>query len=91
MIRLLPSANVRQQTLTVNGRIYSGAPGVAIDVPDCDSAVLTSNGWIFVGRVATTTARPTAQRVGEMIVVPNLGLIIWDGAAWRSPVDGASQ
>jgi hypothetical protein len=96
---MLPSINVTQQTITANGRLYSGAPGTAQDVPDMDAGVLAANGWIRVALSGLTTARPSANPTvtppyiaarGLHFYDTTLGaLVIFDGAVWRIPA-GAS-
>jgi hypothetical protein len=82
----------------VNGRVYSSTPGHVVDVLDFDAAVLTSNGWIRVAFSGPTTGRPPISpdgyraSVGLPFFDTTVGaLLIFDGAAWRSPVDGASH
>jgi hypothetical protein len=61
-VRMLPSIGLTgQQNLTVNGRVYSGTPGTAQDVPDFDAAGLAGNGWVRVALSGPTTARPDDQ------------------------------
>jgi hypothetical protein len=60
-IRMLPPVSVGQQTQTVNGRLYSAAPGVAVDVPDMDAPVLAANGWVMCAPSGTTAQRPTTN------------------------------
>ncbi len=96
--RLLPPNKVSQQTLTVNGRRYSAAPGTAIDVPNPDAAVLAANGWIRIGQSGVTANRPSGTGVqgghnvvdvGTQFFDSSLGyLITFDGAVWRSPMTG---
>jgi hypothetical protein len=59
--RLLPPTSVAYQTRTVNGRIYSGQPGQAIDLPDFDTAMLSANGWIDCGLTGASNARPVSS------------------------------
>jgi hypothetical protein len=64
-VRMMPPPVVVNQTVTVNGRTYSGAPGVTLDVPDFDAGPLAANGWIRVGPSGTTAQRPgTSQANG---------------------------
>jgi len=98
--RVLPPNSVALQTLTVNGRTYTGAPGAVLDVPDQDAAVLTANTWIRVAKSGPTTGRPTvnvdggsvplSQSPGYQFLDTTLGyLIVFDGLAWRNPATGA--
>jgi hypothetical protein len=75
--RMLPPVAVGAQTINVNGRAYSAAPGSVVDVIDADAQVLASNGWTkiaFSGPTSDTTIN---------------ALVVWDGATWRNPVTGA--
>jgi hypothetical protein len=91
LVRVLPPVAVAYQTRSAYGRSYTAAPGAALDVLDSDAAVLTANGWMRIGRSAATSARPTDQRVGEMILDTTLdAVIIWDGATWRNPATGSA-
>lgn len=97
--RLLPPANVAQQTIRANGRTYSAAPGQFLDVQDFDAAVLEANGWIFVALSGPTASRPNGTV--SSLSTPNpvfaslryfdtdLGKVIaHDGATWRDPANG---
>lgn len=93
-VRLLPSINVAQQTQTVNGRSYNGAPGTAQDAPDFDAGVLAANGWTKVSLSGPTTARPSPLAGVTAPYQAALGLhfydttlsefVIYDGATWRT-------
>lgn len=99
-IRMLPPVAVGQQTQTVNGRRYSSAPGVVLDVPDMDATVLAANGWIMCAPSGTTAQRPTTNPNlnPPYVAAPNfeyfdttlLKLIFWDGTTWRDPVTGSA-
>jgi hypothetical protein len=86
-----------QQTMVVNGRTYSAAPGSVLDVPDMDGAVLAANGWIRVAASGTTAQRPTSTSA-PFRAAPEarywdstLGkLIFFDGIAWRDPANGSA-
>jgi hypothetical protein len=90
---MLPSPSIGQQTQTVNGRVYSAAPGVAVDVPDMDAPVLAANGWITCAPSGTTAQRPTINPTANppYIAAPNFEyfdttlskLIFFDGVTWR--------
>lgn len=98
--RMLPPPAVGQQTQTINGRRYSATPGNAVDVPDFDGPTLAANGWVVCAPSGTTAQRPTtsANISGPYIAAPGFQfydtsiskLIFWDGATWRSPVDGSA-
>ena len=98
-VRLLPPVNVQQQTLTVNGHTYSSTPGHVVDVLDFDATVLTANGWLRVAQSGTTAQRATSSQGNGFAAAPGTpfydttvgALLIYDGSAWRSPVDGASH
>ena len=97
--RMLPPINVGQQTITANGRVYSGALGTAQDVPDMDAGILAANGWIRAALSGPTTARPSANPTVTPPYTAAPGLhfydttlnevVIFDGATWRTPA-GAS-
>ena len=88
---MLPPAVVQNQTKMVNGRTYSGTPGTVQDVDDFDAGVLGANGWIQVCPSGPTSARPTGALVASRFFDTTINLeIIYDGATWRSPVDGSS-
>lgn len=96
-MRMLPPVGVVYQRREVNGRTYSAAPGTVVDVPDQDGTMLSANGWIAVCPVGTTAQRPTgtadpnSPTPGTLFLDVTLGaLIVFDGATWRSPVDGAA-
>jgi hypothetical protein len=100
--RMLPSPVVDEQTRIVNGRSFSGAPGAAYDIVDCDANTLEANGWTFVALSGPTSARPlpaltpigpegTQAGPGEKFFDTTLNaLIVCDGATWRSPIDGSA-
>jgi hypothetical protein len=84
-----------QQTLVVNGRTYSGAPGTVVDVQDFDARILGSNGWVEVAASGTTAQRPTATSA-PLSAAPSVQfwdttlskLIVFDGKTWRDPANG---
>jgi hypothetical protein len=101
--RMLPPAIVNggavtsQQSMTVNGRTYTGAPGAVLDVPDMDGAVLAANGWIRVAASGTTAQRPTSTSApfraapDARYFDTSLGkLIVYDGVTWRDPATGSA-
>jgi hypothetical protein len=97
--RLLPPVAVSKQTIVVNGRTYSGAPGQALDVPDYDAGQLTANGWIDVAPSGPTSKRPAANTTTAPYQAANgteyfdttlNALIVFDGLTWRNPATGAA-
>jgi hypothetical protein len=96
---MLPPLNVQTQTLNVNGRSYSAAPGATLDVPDFDSGQLAANGWTKVAMSGPTSARPsinpnvsspTIAARGAHYFDSTLGyVVVFDGATWRNPSSGA--
>ena len=99
--RMMPPAIVAggpvtsQQSMTVNGRNYSGAPGSVADIPDVDAQVLAANGWVKVGASGATAQRPTSTSApfkaapGAQYWDTSLSkLIFFDGVAWRDPATG---
>lgn len=95
-IRMLGPTSVANQTRMVNGRTYTAAAGVAIDVPDFDAQQLHANHWIWVAPSGPTSARPTtapglyrAVEGAEFFDTTLNYLIIFDGAIWRSAATGA--
>lgn len=93
--RMLPPTQVAYQTRTVNGRTYTGVPGVAIDIPDFDADVLAANGWTDTGPSGTTDQRPTGTMgrynasAGSRFFDTTLGKdIVSDGVNWRDPATG---
>jgi hypothetical protein len=98
-IRLLPPTNAQQQTIVANGRSYSSTPGHVVDVLDFDATVLTANGWLRVAQSGTTAQRPASSQANGFAAAPGTpfydttvgALLMYDGSAWRSPVDGASH
>jgi hypothetical protein len=101
--RLLPPAVVAgqpvtsQQSMVVNGRAYSGAPGSVVDVPDMDGAILAANGWVRVAASGTTAQRPTSTSA-PFRAAPDARyfdtsinkLIVYDGVTWRDPATGSA-
>ncbi len=94
--RMWPSADLNVSPKTVNGRTYSGTPGVAQSIVFCDAAQLQSNGWTRIAPTGPSSMRPHGQ-TGPNSVGPgdsffdetlNL-LIVFDGASWRDPVSGS--
>jgi len=78
-------------------RYYTATAGGFIDAtgdPSVDASTLTSQGFVLVGASGPTSSRPTLAgylKPGFVYVDTTLSLVIvWDGAAWRNPVTGAS-
>jgi hypothetical protein len=99
LTRMLPAAAVGQQNQIVNGRSYSGTPGNAVDIPDSDAAVLAANGWVIVAPSGPTSARPTPSALSAPYIAgistkfydtTIAAMIVFDGATWRSPVNGSA-
>lgn len=88
-MRLLPPVALTARTITVApGRSYTAAPGAALDVVDFDAQVLTSNGWLLIGKSGTTTQRHaySTPMTGEAWYDTTLSAVAcWDGATWRNP------
>ena len=89
-IKLIPLGG-KATTMVANGRTYTCAANVTIDVPDFDAFVLTANGFIAVaGSVGATSARPTNPGKGQTYHDTTLGLtIVFEGTAWQNPANGA--
>jgi hypothetical protein len=96
--RMLPPPAVGKQTLTVNGRTYSAAPGTAVDVLDSDARVLAANSWVICAPSGATAQRPTTNPnvSAPYTIAPSFEffdttlskLIFWDGQSWRDPANG---
>jgi len=93
---MLPPSNVQKQTLTANGRQYTGVPGNSYDILDTDALILGANGWIDCGPSFATASRPVNTVSGQTAASPlalAVGLMIvdltlnktgfYDGAAFR--------
>jgi hypothetical protein len=98
--RMLPPVAISAQTMTINGRQYSGTPGTVLDIPDFDAAVLGANGWAPIAPSGPTALRPSplAGKTPPYLAAPGfeyfdttLGkLIFFDGATWRDPATGSA-
>jgi hypothetical protein len=89
--RLLPPVAIGQQTLTVNGRSYTGQPGSTADIVDFDADMLAANGWLDCGFSGPTSARPTTPVAGQRYVDTQVGaVIVFDGALWRNILTGSA-
>jgi hypothetical protein len=88
--RLLPPST-GNATHKVNNRVYVGVVGTPQDINDPDAGELSANGWLSLGPVGTTAARPTTNLVvGQSYQDRDLGVpILWDGKAWRHGHSGA--
>lgn len=92
-MRLMPPNNgLSVNTITVNGRTYSAAPGVTLDVNDWDGGVIAANGWIVMAASAGATAsRPTNPVKNQQFHDSTLNItIIYDGKVWRNPATGGA-
>jgi hypothetical protein len=93
--RMLPPIQAAYQSRTVNGRIYTAAPGAVLDVPDFDAVMLSANGWIDVAPSGTTAQRPigslgqyNASAGFEYFDTTLSKINISDGQNWRDPATG---
>jgi hypothetical protein len=59
--RMFPPVALPEQTVTVNGRTYTGSPGSVQDIPDIDAEILGANGWTKVCLSGATAARPSTN------------------------------
>ena len=103
-IRMMPPADPAKYafvgTMTVNGRQYSATQGSTLDVPDFDADVLEANGWLHLGPVGPTSARPPADTLAEFVqsigagyrfIDTTLGAaIVFTGQGWVNAVTGAA-
>ncbi len=87
--------------MTVNGRSYTAAQGSTLDVPDFDAETLEANGWLRLGPVGPTSARPVADPLttgagmplgtGYRFIDVTLGAAItFTGQGWVNTVTGAA-
>ena len=82
-------------TLSFNGRTYTGIGGTVLDVPDFDAGVLEANGWFTISGANSgpTTARPPTlgmQPGFKFLDTTLAALITFDGLVWRNSITGAS-
>ena len=87
--RMLPAVAVGDQTININSRSYSGAPGSVADVNNSDAQVLAAAGWTKIAFSGPTTSRPTigapsgpyftAARGTHFLDTTIGALIVWDG------------
>ena len=97
--RVFPATALIYQTLTANGRSDTGTPGQVLDVPDFDAQILGACGWTCIAPSGPTSSRPTtngstapyAAGKGTLFYDTTLGaMIVYDGATWRNPTNGAA-
>lgn len=98
--RMLPPVSVSAQTRVVNGRTYSAAPGVAVDVISFDADVLVANSWTKVAVSGPTSARPSSNPNVTPPYLATAGfhflditlskIVVFDGQTWRDPITGNS-
>jgi hypothetical protein len=96
-VRMFPPPSGAFQNTTVNGRSYAASPGSKLDVPEQDAHQLEANGWIRGAYVGPTSGRPNvgmgvfvAQRGSRYFDTTVGAMIEFDGATWRSLVDGSA-
>jgi hypothetical protein len=83
-VRMMPPAVGNMTVKVPGGRIYSGTPGTPIDCNDADGGVLSANGWLSMGAVGGSAARPAVPFVGQIYNDTDVGgNVIWDGKHWR--------
>jgi hypothetical protein len=94
-----PLGAMRQNPITVNGRVYTPDIGATFDVPDFDSGVLAASGWVLIAPSGPSTSRPSASTttppytagIGTHFFDQTLAaLIVFDGQTWRNPATGAA-
>lgn len=89
--RMMPPADGLHPAIIVNGRTYTCALGSTIDVPDFDSRLMQSNGWVSGGSVGATASRPANPKRGDVYLDTDLTLPVrYDGKVWRNSFTGAS-
>lgn len=102
-IRVFPPPDGLHNSITINGRTYTAAPGSYLDMPDFDAQVACSSGWTAVTapgtQVGPTASRPTSSPSGRgpadlrglVFIDTTLGAVIChDGLTWRNVLTGAS-
>jgi len=91
--RLLPPPGTHSP-ISANGRTYDPAAAAYVDAPAQDARILAANGWVHVGLVGATSARPLTGpatpsnpepiTAGAQFVDTTVGgVITFDGLAWR--------
>ena len=96
--RMLAPSKTLQSPITVNGRVYSQTPGLALDIDIADAPILAAAGWLQIGLSGATVARPTVSDqsmfgllnpASRQFSDTSLGITVFhDGAAWRDPNTG---
>ncbi len=86
---LTPPDDGSRNAVTVNGRLYQSAPGIAIAAPSFDVPTLEANGWttFFGPTTPTTTSSYASGVVSGVITSPNESAA---GIGVRLYVDGAA-
>ncbi len=86
---LTPPDDGSRNAVTVSGRLYQSAPGIAIAAPSFDVPTLEANGWTaFVGPATPTTTSSSASGVvSGVITSPNESIA---GLGVRLYIDGAA-
>lgn len=62
--QMIPPSDGSMNRVTVNGRIYSSTPGVAIPVPDFDARILEANDWVILQRIPSINATNVVDTFG---------------------------
>lgn len=97
LYRVMPSPDVRYQTIVAYGQTYTGTPGDVFDVPESHGLILAGNGWTLVSLSGPTSMRPDGRsdiavnRRGPGTAYFDTTLskpIVFDGATWRDPATG---
>jgi hypothetical protein len=84
VMRMLPPATGNATVKVNGGRTYVGVPGTFQDIPDFDAGELSANGWLSLGSVGATAARPAVPFVGQVFNDTTVGgNVVWDGKNWR--------
>jgi hypothetical protein len=87
--RMLPPVS-GNTTVKVNGRTYSGVVGTPLDVNDWDAGSLSANGWLSLGPVGATAARPASPPIGTQFNDTTTGFaVVFDGKQWRHHQSGS--
>lgn len=103
-VRMLPPPDGLHNVLTLaSGRTISAAVGSYLDMPVSDAQNAGAAGWTAAAGTAaafvgTTAQRPTtsegsgvAPSRGQLYLDTTLGyVVVFDGALWRNPANGAA-